>query len=532
MISHHRITLLLLLLHCCYIRGCPSQCQCFLGSKVICSEERMYTFPQGLSLQVRELIIITSGLTSIPSNSFLGSPQLTKLAIISNPLRGISPLAFSGLTELGDLEVSGNTRLEAVQLGTLDHLGNLTRLLLNNNELLILEKGLFDHLPKLETLEIRGNAFIWLPASLFGKLKNLHSLDVSMNKITSVEATLLSDLTQLQSLKLGYNQISSLPSDMFKYVPGLKELSLQNNNISNLPEGLFTFLNKLEELNLRDNQLTDVRAGTFPSTLKELNLQGNHLTLLSLGNLPLLTDLVLSKNRFTDLPSDLLKNVTSLEQLDLSENQLSSLPATLFSGLSRIISIHLHKNNLTSLEPDVFQDQVDMERLTLSQNRLQNLPHGFFEPFLETRNVITLRGNPWNCDCNFSYLYTWLEFGGYLVEDLGRTYCKGPAALKGQSLMSVERDQLVCSNNSTIPKPVPADSLQPLDKETFAPNQTNQCILQKNNDVYSIKCTVTKCSNLKIQAHIYGPDGSTTNYILNKEWSVTQCVNGTRTPEV
>ncbi|XP_062382348.1 carboxypeptidase N subunit 2 [Sardina pilchardus] len=531
MMSCHRITLFLLLLHCCYIRGCPSQCQCFLKSKAICSEERMYSFPQGLSLQVRELIIITSGLSSVSANSFLGSPMLTKLAIISNPVRAIAPLAFSGLTQLEDLEVSGNTRLEAVQLGTFDHLGNLSRLLLNNNELLKLEKGLFDHLPNLETLEIRGNAFIRLPDFLFCKLQNLQSLDVSMNKIASVEATLLSDLTQLQSLKLGFNQISSLPPDMFKYVPALKELSLQSNNISTLPEGLFAFLNKLEELNLRDNQLTEVRAGTFPSSLKELNLQGNQLTSLSLGDLPLLTDLVLSRNRFTDLPSDLLRNVTSLEQLDLSENQLSSISANLFSGLSKIMSIHLHKNSLTSLEPEAFQDQIDMERLTLAQNRLQNLPHGFFEPFLETRNVITLRGNPWQCDCNFSYLYTWLEFGSYLVEDLGRTYCKGPAALKGQNLMSVERDQLVCSNNST--KPAPADSLQPLDKETFAPNQTNQCIMQKSNGVYSIKCTVTKCSNLKIQARIYGPDGSTTDYVLSKEWSeYSQCLNGTTTPEV
>lgn len=491
----------------------------------------MSAFPQGLSTQIQELIIITSGVASIPSNSFLGSPLLTKLAVISNPLRFISPEAFNGLTQLEDLEISGNTRLEAMQLGTLDKLNNLTKLLLNNNHLLILEKGLFDHLPKLETLELRGNTLFWLPSSLFCNLRNLLSLDISMNKIASVEATLLTDLTQLQSLKLGFNQISSLPADMFKYVPGLKELSLQSNNISKLPEGLFTSLEKLQELNLRDNQLTDVSSGTFPSSLKELNLQGNKLASLSLGNLPLLTDLVLSKNRFTDLPNDLLWNTTSLENLDLSENQLSSIPTSIFSGLSKIMSIHLHKNNLTSLEPDVFQDQIEIERLTLSENRLQNLPHGFFDPFLETKNMMTLRGNPWICDCNFTYLYTWLEFGGYLVEDLERTYCRGPPVLRGQNLMSVERDQLVCSINSTKARSVSADSLQPTDQETFAPNQTNQCFLQKSKGVYSIKCTVTECSNLKIEAHIYGSDGSITDYVLRKDWSESsQCVNGTTPP--
>ena len=125
-----------------------------------------------------------------------------------------------------------------------------------------------------------------------------------------------------------------------------------------------------------------------------------------------------------------------------------------------------------------------------------------------------------------------MEFRGYLVEDLSRTYCKGPTALRGQSLVSVESDQLVCSYNSSTTKPVPADSLQPLDKESFPPNQANQCILQENNGVYSVKCTVTKCSSLKIEAHIYGADGSTTDYVLNKEWSESSCVNGTITLNV
>ncbi|KAL2097733.1 hypothetical protein ACEWY4_006940 [Coilia grayii] len=530
MIRHSRITLLLLLLRSCCISGCPSQCQCFLGSKVMCSVDQIF-LPVTLSAQARELIIITSGLQSIPPNSFETSPQLTKLAIISNPLipRSISPLAFSGLTALKELEISGNPHLESVDHAMFDKLDNLTRLFLNNNQLLIVEKGLFDKLLKLEVLEVRGNAFIWLPNLLFHNLQNLQSLDLSINKITSVEASLLSGLNQLQSLKLGYNQIMSLPLDLFKHVPGLKQLSLQSNSISKLSEGLFTSLTKLEELNIRDNALTYVEAGTFPSSLKELNLQGNQLTSLSLGNLSLLTDLVLSKNSLSYLPSNLFENITSLERLDLSENQLLSLPITLFSGLSKIISIHLHKNNLTSLEADLFQDQEAIERLTLSDNQLNNLPQGFFDPFLETRNVMSLRGNPWHCDCNFTYLYEWLEFGSFLVEDVSQTYCKGPATLRGQSLMSVERDQLVCSYNSSTSKPVFADSLQSLDKENSPQDQTNQCSMQKNNGVYSVKCTVTKCSNIKIEAHIYGPDGRTTDY----EWSETsQCVKGTITVNV
>ncbi|XP_063076440.1 carboxypeptidase N subunit 2 [Engraulis encrasicolus] len=536
MLRHGRIAvlLLLLLLQNCCADGCPPQCQCFMGSKVMCSEERMFILPVTLSPQVKELIVITSGLTSIPANSFQTSPQLTKLALISNPLRtsSISPLAFNGLTQLRELEISANYRLETLDHAVFQKLGNLTRLYLNNNQLLIVDRDMFNKLVKLEVLELRGNQFIWLPNFIFENLPNLKSLDASMNKITSVEASLLAGLTRLQSLKLAYNQLTTLPSDLFKHAPGLKHLSFQSNGISSLPEGLFKSLTKLEELNLRYNKLTYVPTDTFPSSLKDLNLQGNHLTILSLGNLPLLTDLVLSSNNFTDLPSNFFENATSLERLDLSENQLLSVPANVFSGLSKIVAIHLHKNNLTSLQADLLKDQQEViERLTLSDNQLKNLPEAFFDPFMTFR--MSLRGNPWHCDCNLTYLHAWLQFGSNLVEDLSRTYCKGPATLRGQSLMSVEGDQLVCSYNSNTTNALFDNSVQAPAEEDSSQGQANQCILQQHNGVYSLKCTVTNCSNVKIEAHIYGPDGSVTDYVLDKEWSETsQCVNGTITVNV
>ncbi|XP_028831418.1 carboxypeptidase N subunit 2-like [Denticeps clupeoides] len=516
------VPLLLFLQLSRHANGCPALCQCFLGSKVVCTEEGMTTLPRNLSSHVRELLVVSSGLRSVAPLAFRGAGQLTKVALISSPLTAVSPAAFAGLPLLEELDISGHYNLEALEMGTLDQLGNLTSLLLNNNHLSKLESGLFDSLEKLEGLELRGNVLRWLPSVLFQHLHNLRRLDLSMNIISSMDEDLLNNLTSLRSLKLSHNLISVFPPRTFRRASQLKELSLQGNIISELHPGLFTHLTSLEELNLRGNKLMSVRAVVFPPSLRELDLQGNQLVQLALGTLPELTRLVLAQNRLLDLPEDLLKNLTALEHVDLSENRLRSLPGGLFSGLSRILSVHLNLNNLSSLDADLFRDQESLERLYLSENRLQTIPHGLFEGFHRTQSVMRLRGNPWNCDCGMLYLYGWLESGRTAVEDLSHVSCEGPAALSGQNLVHLERDQLVCPT-SYMGRPSPAPAVPRTSNST-----RSRCVLQESGGMLSISCTVPDCSQsqLRLEASVLGQDGRTTSYVLNKG---ADCVNATVT---
>ncbi|XP_041752880.2 carboxypeptidase N subunit 2 [Coregonus clupeaformis] len=523
--------MLCLMLHLCYQGNtsdinCPPRCQCFTPTQVMCSEESMRSPPMNISTQVKELVILTTGMMHLGPITMLYSHHLTKLVFFNNLLRDVSTMAFDRLTGLEELEISGNSWLDCLNPGTFSKQRNLTKLLLNFNRFKSLSDGLFSSLQKLRTLQLKGNIISHLPRQLFQNLLSIRALDLSLNMLTGVDEELLSGMSQLESLKLGYNMINVLFPDTFLNISHVKELCLQGNQISYLPQGVFSHLEKLEELNLRSNLITNVSSGTFPSGLKKLDLKGNRLVQLSpdsFGHLTGLTQLFLSMNQLTNLPEDVFRNLTDLQNLDLSENQLTSLPGTIFQGLTKIEIVHLQNNNLSSLKANLFEDQAFLEQLYLSENKLQTLPQGFFDAFF-SENVMRLRRNPWSCDCHMLYLYDYVAEHSHLVEDLSNVYCKGPEPLRGQGLVSLERDQLVCPGNlSSRAKAPPFQGLEE------RPHPSN-CTVQVINDDLTIKCKVTKCSPLRLMVQFQEGDGSTSEYIMKKDWAESsQCSNGTIT---
>ncbi|KAM4605092.1 uncharacterized protein ACJ7VT_017383 [Polymixia lowei] len=496
---------------------CPDRCQCFSQTQVLCSDERMTSLPQNISRKVKDFIVMTTSLAYLFPTSLQESPQLSKLIFVNNGLRDINARAFDNLTELQELEISGNPWLERLFPGTFSKQGNLIKLMLNFNRFNTILPGMFDSLEALEILQMRGNLISHLPTVLFQNLQNLRVLDLSQNMLEKVESEILFGLAQLETLKLNYNLIDSLSSDTFHNVTQLTELNLEGNKISDLPHKIFSLLTKLEVLNLRGNLLSTFSTEVFgivPSSLKELTLKGNRLIELSshsLSSLNSLTHLSLSSNQLSKLPVDLFKNLTALENLDLSENQLTSLPEKIFYDLSKVKVMHLHNNNLSEVDAKLFEDQFSLQQLYLSDNQLQTLPLGFFDP-LVFQHVLRLHGNPWQCDCHMWYLHDWVQKNGPDVEELDKVYCKGPSPLRGRTIASVDKEQLVC-HKSDDEKP-----------------DLGNCILQATNDTMTIKCKVNKCSPQKVKVQFLEDDGTVHEHIVKKEWPEhSQCNNETMT---
>ncbi|XP_071764137.1 uncharacterized protein LOC139918611 [Centroberyx gerrardi] len=496
---------------------CPARCQCFTPTQVLCSDERMTSLPLNISRQVKGFIVMTTSLSYLFTNTLRESPQLTKLVFFNNVLRDIHAQAFEDLTELQELEISGNPWLEKLFLGTFSKQGNLTKLLLNFNRFKTVLLGMFDSLKELETLQMRGNIISHLPTLLFLNLHSLRVLDLSQNMLAEVERESFSGLAKLEILKMNYNFISSLSSDTFHNVSQLKELSLEGNKISKLPHGIFSALTKLEVLNLRGNLLSSFSAEVFglvPSGLKELVLKGNQLTALSsraLGSLKSLTHLSLSSNWLSKLPVDIFKNLTALESLDLSDNQLTLLPDKIFYDLGNVKVVHLHRNNLSEVDALLFEDQRFLQQLYLSDNQLQTLPPGFFDPFL-FQHIVRLHGNPWKCDCQMWYLHDWVMKNSADIEELDKVFCKGPGFLRGQTVASIDKDQLVCH--------ISKDGMPDL----------SSCTTETINNTMIIKCKVNKCSPLTVKLQFQEEDGSIYEHTVKKEWAEhLQCSNGTKT---
>nr|XP_015813250.2 carboxypeptidase N subunit 2 [Nothobranchius furzeri] len=492
--------------------ACPYRCQCFTPVQVLCSDERMASLPRNMSAQVKEFIIMTTSVAYLFSHSLEESPQLTKLVFLNNALRSIHLKALERLTELQELEISGNPGLDHVLLGTFSNQARLQKLTLNFNNFKSLLPGTFDSLKQLETLQMKNNFISALPAYLFLNLNKLRVLDLSQNRLEDVANETFSGLRRLEVLKLNNNLISHLTPDTFSNVSQLRELHLEHNKLARLSDSSFSLLTNLSVLNLRGNLLTTFSRNVFgrePTHLKELNLRGNQLTQLSsLSALTSLTDLTLSENKLSSLAEDVFINLTALENLELSENQLVTLPERIFKHLFNIKEISLHRNNLTRLEPQLFEDQAFIQRLYLSENRLETLPVGLMDSF-SFQHSTRLHGNPWKCDCHLWYLHDWLLQNSQNVEMLHGVVCESPAYLRQRPVASVDRDQLLCH----------------LSKEDVA--DLSSCTLQTSNHTVTIKCKADKCSPMTVKVLFQEEDGRVREHVLKNESDESQCSNRT-----
>ncbi|KAM4552574.1 uncharacterized protein PAE49_015987 [Odontesthes bonariensis] len=512
------LTLTLLMLLLCHKGNsdwqtfCPDRCQCFTPVQVLCADERMTSLPRNMSKEVKEVIVITSAVGYLFSHTLQETPQLTKLIFLNNALRSIHSKAFEHLTELQELEISGNLWLENLFLGTFSKQENLTKLLLNFNGLKVVLPGMFDSLKQLEIFQMKSNIISDLPAYLFLNLSRLRVLDLSQNKLEEVTKETFAGLAKLEILKINHNLISNLSSDTFHEFSQLTELHLEGNKIAQLDDDIFSGLTELSVLNLCGNLLTtfsDKVFGFKTSNLREVNLKGNRLAeLSSLSSFTSLTDLILSSNQLSSLSENIFRNVTALENLDLSENQLTTLPEMIFNDLLGITTINLHKNNLRKVDAKLFVDQMLIQKLYLSDNQLENLPVGLFDTFF-IQHTLRLHGNPWKCDCHMWYLHDWVLLHGPNVEMLDRMLCESPDFLRKRTVVSIERDQLICH----------------LSKEEM-PDLTS-CSLQASNDTMIIKCKVKKCSPMTVKVQFQQDNGSIKEHVLKSESEYPQCINET-----
>ncbi|XP_024866638.1 carboxypeptidase N subunit 2 [Kryptolebias marmoratus] len=491
---------------------CPYRCQCFTQVQVLCADERMIYLPENISRDVKEVIIVVSSVEFLFANSLHESPQLTKLIFLNNALRSVHAKAFEHLTELQELEISGNLGLNHLHMGTFSKQENLTKLLLNSNRFETILPGMFGSLKQLETLQMKNNIISDLPSFLFLNLTKLRVLDLSQNKLEAVRRETFSGLARLEILKINNNLISNLTSGTFHSISHLTELHLEGNKLEQLSDGIFSALTNVSVLNLRGNLLTafsDKVFGYEPSNLKELNLKSNRLAeLLSLSSLTSLTDLILSANQLSNLTENLFRNVTTLENLDLSENQLTSLPEVIFKDLLSIREILLHNNNLKKVEAKLFEDQALVQRLYLSDNQLEMLPEGFLDSFI-FQPTVRLHGNPWTCDCRLGYLHDWVLHNSQGVDMLDRIVCGRPDFLKQRTLVSIDKGQLVCYLS---------DEKMP---------DLESCSLQMSNNTLTVKCKVEKCSPMTVRVQFQKENGHIMEHLLKNEADDSQCSNET-----
>ncbi|XP_067912634.1 polycystin-1 isoform X2 [Heterodontus francisci] len=135
---------------------------------------------------------------------------------------------------------------------------------------------------------------------------------------------------------------------------------------------------------------------------------------------PNTTVLDLSYNGIFSFDDNLLDNLTSLEKLYLQGNNISILFKEIFAGRRCLSDIDISNNQISTLEDGIFADLFNLSKINLS-----------FNEFV--------------CDCNLSWLPTWMseeEANGVIIVDSEFIKCAKPSKLKDVSVISVNFSSL------------------------------------------------------------------------------------------
>lgn len=145
-----------------------------------------------------------SHVTIISNNTFQNTATLRDVVLSGNIISTIEPLAFNGLGNAVELDLSNNA-IADIPFGALSPLRNLETLLLQSNLMTVLRSEHFVHLASLRTLNIEGNQIKRLP--LMASLHSLTLLNAKANLLETFDQETLSSLPRMNKLQLTGNRL-------------------------------------------------------------------------------------------------------------------------------------------------------------------------------------------------------------------------------------------------------------------------------------------------------------------------------------
>ncbi|XP_056896727.1 leucine-rich repeat and transmembrane domain-containing protein 1 isoform X2 [Takifugu flavidus] len=188
----------------------------------------------------------------------------------------------------------------------------------------------------------------------------------------------------------------------------------------------------------RGRGLYDIPHPLHPDT-QELYLQDNRirgLGSMAFREIPIVRVLDLSNNSITSVSPTALLGLRNLQHLGLAYNNLRELDKRLFGPIRTLSHLDLSHNSLWGLSGAMGDNLRNLSHLGLAHNRITRLDRSLLEA-LTRLDSLTLRGNPWRCDCQIIGLKLWLEtylFKGGVVDEV---ICSHPEEMRDRDLQKV-----------------------------------------------------------------------------------------------
>lgn len=303
-------------------------------------------------------------------NSFEGLMSLKSLNIGRLFFGQLEDGTFYDLSNLTSLNLNENL-IGQLPSAVLCDIGKLRTLELYKNDIRNTTDIAFECTPELKTLDLNSNKITWLPARAFGSALQLHQLNLEFNQISHIDPLAFEGLSKLDSLFLGYNKLSIIDSFSLTPLASLRDLELQNNVVTDF-----------------------ITSGTNENKLP-------------VDSLPKLSTVNLNNNKLSVLSESfaILKHARSLS---LSFNFIRAIENELehFSSLTRLL---LNDNALYYIGNRSFAHMAELRELGIQNNHLGSLAEGAFWQPVSVELVLRLTGNPWKCDCQLSWVASWLR---------------------------------------------------------------------------------------------------------------------------
>lgn len=406
--------------------------------------------------------------------------RLQSLKLINMQMFHISENALQEFKALRHLEISGNRQIRFYPATAIWKVPTLEELVFKDNGLVKVAGYAFYELKNLKYLDLSRNEIDTLSPNTFqGVSNNLQSIDLTGNALTTNSLSIFSayDWKSMNNLRILLNKITRIPKSMFSKMKNLESLELQLNSISEILADDFRPLANLENLDLSNNLITNIQANAFdlPSikTLRLSNLNKNEVkTLIGIKNAfngtknsLVLVDLKENKFNTNEMWAE-IGGLTEVRELDLSDTGLNELPISAFAKNTLIRKLDLNNNNIgPSLSASSLDGlQKTLQQLQLVNNGIQTMDSCIFNDFPQLK-LLTLYGNPLQCDCGLKGLQTWIKSLGMLYSFIVQARCASPGPSAGMMLMSVplkdsngmlcESDSAACENNTELPVLVP-----------------------------------------------------------------------------
>ncbi|GIY32691.1 protein toll [Caerostris darwini] len=426
------------------------------------------------SPNISTLILERNSLTSLPKNIFVNNSMLKEINLNFNHLNYLPPNLFPNQMNLEKLSIFKNN-LSFIPHSLFQKARNIKNLVLGGNQIQNASQEIFRDLPNLEILDLSVNKLTYFRLD---SNQHVKQIDLSYNNLTEMPYIQWSRHLKLERLNLEHNKISYLSIPILVLFSSNKRntiLNFAHNNIKTVNAEHVALNDRLINDNLSKDydSIIETRiilnsnpfvcdckiynfydyirqSHKFPKRSVRLDMV-NNLTCKEPQHLVGKSIMLLSPDQFTcelreqcphpchcynraednanivncsyhrldTLPSVVPNNT---KVLLFQENMLSNMSGFDEDIWKNLTEIFLDKNQITDL--DDWKVPSNLKNISLNGNNIKHLPSSFMNFISNAPQFeITLRDNPFNCNCSAIGFKKWLTEHYQVVKDVKQIMC-------------------------------------------------------------------------------------------------------------